>query len=109
MGGISALMSLGLFSLRGTCSREPVYEITSPVFDKITIMLDSKYYPGKQFSIKTHGNSKENCYIQKATFNGEPLNNCWIYHRDFAKGGQLELWLGPEPNKSRGAADRPIP
>jgi predicted alpha-1,2-mannosidase len=109
MGGISALMSLGLFSLRGTCSREPVYEITSPVFDEITIMLDPKYYPGKQFSIKTHGNSKENCYIQKATFNGEPLNNCWIYHRDFASGGQLELWLGPEPNKSWGAADRPIP
>lgn len=108
MGGISALMSLGLFSLRGTCSREPIYEITSPVFDEVTITLDPEYYAGRRFIIKTHNNSKENCYIQKATLNGKPLSDCWLYHRDFAKGGQLELWLGPDPNRSWGVAERPI-
>jgi putative alpha-1,2-mannosidase len=25
-----------------------------------------------------------------------------MYHRDFAQGGVLELWLGPEPNKAWG-------
>jgi len=48
MGGVSALMKLGLFSLRGTCSKEPVYEITAPEFDEITIKLDPRYYPGKR-------------------------------------------------------------
>ena len=102
MGGVSALMKLGLFSLRGTCSKDPVYEITAPEFDEITIQLDPRYYSGKEFKIKTHNNSAESCYIQKAELNGKPLNNCWFYHRDFAEGGLLELWLGPRPNKNWG-------
>ncbi|MGQ7871008.1 GH92 family glycosyl hydrolase [Sunxiuqinia sp. sy24] len=102
MGGVSALMSLGVFSLKGTCSVEPVYELTSPVFDEITFKQDSNYYSGKSFVIKTHANSKENCYIQKAMLNGKELNKFWFYHADFAKGGVLEIWLGPEPNKDWG-------
>jgi putative alpha-1,2-mannosidase len=96
------LMKLGLFSLRGTCSKEPVYEITTPEFDQVTIQLDPRYYLGREFKIKSHNNASENVYIQKAELNGERLENCWFYHRDFAKGGVLELWLGPKPNREWG-------
>jgi predicted alpha-1,2-mannosidase len=106
MGGVSALMSIGLFSLKGTTSTEPVYEITSPVFDEVKIKLDQDYYQGKEFIIKTTNNSKENCYIQKAELNGKPLNNFWFTHEDFAKGGELELWMGPIPNEKWGVEDR---
>jgi putative alpha-1,2-mannosidase len=98
---------MGLFSLKGTVSQQPVYDITSPVFDEITITLDSSYYAGKKFVIKTYNNSKENCYIQKAQLNGKPLNNFWFYHKDFAKGGLLEIWLGPKPNTSWGISNLP--
>ena len=47
--------------------------------------------------------SKVNKYIQKAELNGEPLETCWLYHRDLARGGLLELWLGPEPNEDWGS------
>lgn len=103
MGGVSVLMSLGLFSLRGTCAKEPVYEITSPVFDEITIRLDPRYYSGKTFNIRTYNNAKSHVYIQKAALNGAPLEECWFAHRQFAEGGTLELWLGPEPNKTWGS------
>ncbi|MEO8415412.1 MAG: GH92 family glycosyl hydrolase [Ginsengibacter sp.] len=99
MGSLSALMSIGLFSLKGTVSQDPVYEITSPVFDEITIRLDPKYYKGKQFVIKTYNNSKENYYIQKALLNGKPLNKYWFTHNEFSQGGRLEIWMGPQPNK----------
>jgi len=102
MGGVSVLMKLGLFSVRGTCSKEPIYEITAPEFDEVTIHLDSRYYSGKTFKIKAHDNGPKNMYIQKARLNGKALENCWIYHRDFTRGGLLELWLGPEPNKNWG-------
>jgi len=102
MGGVSALMSLGLFSLRGTTSTDPVYEITSPVFDEVTIHLDPEYYPGNSFVIKTYNNSQENCYIQKAELNGTALERFWISHSDFARGGTLELWLGPKANEKWG-------
>jgi putative alpha-1,2-mannosidase len=100
-------MALGLFSLQGNTSQNPIYEITSPIFDEITINLNPDYYAGKQFVIKTYNNSEKNCYIQKAQLNGKPLNNCWFTHSEFAKGGLLEIWLGPEPNKTWGISDPP--
>jgi predicted alpha-1,2-mannosidase len=107
MGGVSALMSIGLFQARGGCDVDPIYEITAPVFDEVTIHLDSNYYSGKTFQIVTKNNSPENVYIQSATLNGQRLDNCWFYHRDFAKGGTLELVLGPKPNKAWGVNELP--
>ena len=107
MGGVSALMSIGLFSLRGTASTTPVYDIISPVFDEITIHLNPMYYEGDKFTIKTYNNSEDNCYIQKAALNGEPLDQFWFRHADYAQGGILELWMGPEPNKNWGVGKLP--
>jgi putative alpha-1,2-mannosidase len=102
MGGVSALMKLGLFSIRGTCSKNPAYEITTPEFDEITIQLDPHYYPGKTFTIRTHDNTPDNIYIQRAELNGKTLDTFQFPHTDFAKGGTLELWLGPVPNREWG-------
>ena len=102
MGGVSALMALGLFSVTGTESDTPYYDITSPIFDKITIKLNGDYYEGSTFTITTHNNSAENCYIQRAQLNNVEWNYAQFDHADFAKGGKLELWLGNQPNKSWG-------
>lgn len=94
MGGVSALMSIGLFSLKGTCSAEPQYEVTAPVFDEVVIRLSPKYYSGKEFRIKTDHNSAENCYIRQAKLNGKVLPGIQFPHKQFAEGGCLELELG---------------
>lgn len=95
MGGVSALMSIGMFSVTGTCSTDPVYDITSPVFDEITIKLSDKYYSGKEFVIKTYNNSKENYKISECLLNGKKLDNFLLRHEDFAKGGVLDIKLVP--------------
>lgn len=102
MGAISALMSMGLFSLRGTCDIDPAYEITSPVFDEVTIHLDPRYYQGKTFQIRTENNSAENCYIQGATLNGKPHPSVFLSNQTLSSGGELEIKLGPEPNRMWG-------
>lgn len=102
MGGVSALMAIGLFSIDGNVTSTPVYEITSPIFDEIKIKLDQEYYSGGTFRIKTYDNSNEHMYIQKARLNGEVLDRFWITHDELISGGELELWLGPEPNKQWG-------
>ncbi len=102
MGGVSALMSIGLFSLKGTCDVNPVYEITSPVFDEIEIKLSDRYYPGGVFKIKTYNNSRTNYYIQQSKLNGKPFNTYYLPHSEFIKGGILELEMGPDPNKNWG-------
>jgi putative alpha-1,2-mannosidase len=109
MGAISALMSIGLFNVLGNQSQTPYYEITSPIFDEITIHLNSAYYAGKSFKILTHGNKPTSPYIQKATLNGKDHMSCWFSHEAFAKGGTLELWLGSEPNKKWGVKESLLP
>ena len=107
MGSLSALMAMGLFSITGGCGEKAIYEITSPVFDEITIKLHSDYCSGKEFKIITRNNSAKNCYIQKVTLNNKALDNCWFYHDDYAKGGVLEIWLDSKPNYNWGVKQLP--
>lgn len=110
MGGVSALMAIGLFSTRGTAAADPVYEITSPLFNEVVIRLDKRYYPADRsdrFIVRTHDNSADNVYIQRARLNGRELKTFWFPHEEFARGGLLELWMGPEPNKRWGTAGFP--
>lgn len=107
MGALGVLMAIGLFEVDGGCAEKSFYEITSPLFDKVTIHLDNRYYPGKTFQIITVGNSADNMYIQRASFNGKKWNKCWFYHEDFIKGGTLELQLGTTPNKKWGIEEFP--
>ena len=105
MGSLSALMAIGLFQFDGGSGLDPRYDITAPVFDKVTIQLSSEYYSGKEFTILTKNQSPENVYIQSAMWNGQPLNTCWLSHKDLVQGGVLELDLGPEPNKEWGIGE----
>ena len=107
MGAMSALMAMGLFEVTGGGNSRPVYDITSPVFDEVTIELDRDYYKGREFRIVTHGNSAENVYIQRARLDGRELRNAWFRHDQLADGGTLELWLGAEPNRQWGVDELP--
>ncbi|MBM7784286.1 glycoside hydrolase domain-containing protein [Tenggerimyces flavus] len=102
MGALSALMAIGLFEVTGGGLSRPVYDITSPIFDEVTIKLNPSYYKGKQFRIVTHGNSASRPYIQRAKLDGRLLRDAWFRHDQLADGGTLELWLGPKPNKRWG-------
>ncbi len=106
LGALGVLMAIGLFDVEGGAAIQPTYQITSPLFDRITIQLDANYFPGKQFVITTRNNSATNVYIQSARLDGQPLNRWWFPHADLVNGGSLEIELGPQP--SRWAADSPL-
>ena len=107
MGGLSVLMAIGLFEVTGGGLPDPVYDITSPVFDRVTIDLDRRYYRGKRFEIVTHGNSARNQYIQRAKLDGRSWSKAWFHHSALADGGRLELWLGDRPNQQWGVSELP--
>ncbi|WP_353196263.1 GH92 family glycosyl hydrolase [Parapedobacter defluvii] len=102
MGGVSALMAIGLFNIQGNSGIDPRYDLTSPIFDEVTIKLHPDYYQGTAFKIKVNNNSKDNCYIQRTALNGTNFSHFQLSHSDFARGGELEMWLGPTPNKNWG-------
>ncbi|MFH5883646.1 GH92 family glycosyl hydrolase [Halalkalibaculum sp. DA3122] len=102
MGALGVLMAIGLFDVQGGADVNPKWEITTPIFDKVTIHLDAEYYSGKTFTIHVEGDPKENVYIQSARLNGKPLNRYWIRHEEIVEGGELTLEVGPEPNEKWG-------
>ena len=102
MAAVSALLALGLFDIQGGSAHTPRYELTAPIFDRITIHLDPAYYPGGTFTITVKNNSPHHPYIQSATLNGAPLTTYWFPQSALKNGGTLELVLGAEPNKEWG-------
>ena len=99
LGSLGVLMAIGLFDVQGGAALQPTYQITSPLFDRVTIRLNRDYFPGDKFVIATQNNSATNIYIQSAKLNGRPLNRVSFPHADLVKGGRLELDLGPEPSR----------
>ncbi len=102
MGALGVLMAIGLFQMDGGASVKSTYEITTPLFDKISIALHPDYYSGKQFVIMTENNSDENMYIHSAQLNGAELKSYKFSHKQFSKGGELKIKLKNEPNKKWG-------
>lgn len=96
------MASLGLFQTDGGCSTEPVYEIASPLYEKVVINLGNKYGRGSSFTIEARNASRNNKYVQSATLNGKPLNSFKFPASELLKGGALLLEMGDTPNTSWG-------
>ncbi|MBX3253101.1 MAG: GH92 family glycosyl hydrolase [Chitinophagaceae bacterium] len=98
LGSWYVLAALGLFDVKGFTDLRPVIQFGSPIFDKAVIMLGNK----KLLTVVTKNNSAKNVYIQSASWNGKPLNDCWMYRDELMKGGKLEFVMGDQPGKNWG-------
>jgi len=103
MGAWFVLSAIGLFQMDGGCRVDPIWEIGSPLFDRVVIHLDAKRYRGKRFVIEARDNSPENVFVQSATLNGRPLDRPWFKATELFGGGELILQMGPQPNRAWGA------
>lgn len=102
------MTALGLFQTDGGVSSEPFYEISSPIYPKVTIDLGERYGRGKKFTIVARDVSRTNQYIQSAQLNGQPLEQFHFPASELLKGGELILQMGPEPNKAWGIGPLPV-
>ncbi len=99
--------ALGLFQTDGGTRVDPIYEIGSPIFERVTIDLGKRYGRGETFVIEAKNTSRKNQYIQRAFLNGKEWSDCWFPAAELLKGGTLMLEMGPEPNRLWGAKGIP--
>jgi predicted alpha-1,2-mannosidase len=90
-GTMSTWLMFSMMGFYPTCPGDMTYQLAAPVFDKITIHLDTDYYTGKTFVIETENARKENCYIKSMLLNGKPHKQFNIRHEDITKGGRLHF------------------
>ncbi len=70
------------------------YALSTPVFDRITLKIDSNFYPGNQFVIQTNRNSPESVFIESKLLNSRPFTPYFISHDDIVSGGKLIMVSG---------------
>ncbi len=97
LGAWFVMAGIGLFDVSGHAFSDPVYQLGSPLFDKITIKLNEDYYPGDELVIITKKKSPESIYIRNIEFNNENINKFWISRNQIINGGELIIELGDEP------------
>lgn len=104
-GGLSAFVVFSAMGFYPVTPGMPVYNIGSPVFNKIKIDLGND----KIFEIEAVNCSEENKYIQRATLNGKALNKPWFSHDDIKDGGKLVLTMGRQANHDWGSNLENVP
>ena len=84
MGAWYIFSSIGLYPL---IVGEPVYEITSPLFDRIQIKLDN----GNTFKIITKNRSNALAPVKEILLNGNNYSSRQLSHDSILNGGTLEF------------------
>ncbi|MBW8330752.1 MAG: GH92 family glycosyl hydrolase [Prolixibacteraceae bacterium] len=107
LGAWFVMAALGIFDVQGHSAVNPTFQFGSPLFDKVTIKLDPKYYSGKELVIETKNNLKENSYVQSASFNNGKVEDCWIDRKKLTDGGTLVFEMGALPNTNWGIINAP--
>lgn len=107
LGSWYVLAAMGLFDVQGGVCQHPTYQLGSPQFERIEIDLKRHQNAGRKFVIETKGNGPGQYYVQSATLNGKPFDQCWLYRDELYKGGKLELQMGAEPNEQWGVEVAP--
>lgn len=83
----AVMTAIGLYT---ACPASVEYQISKPVFDKVTIELNGDFYEGSRFEILTK-NAQSDQFISTLFLNGKKLNRFFITHEEIIKGGSLNL------------------
>jgi predicted alpha-1,2-mannosidase len=105
------MSSWAVLTMMGIYTVDPAslaYELVSPVFSKVVVHLQAPY-AGKTFTVEASSNPEAKPYIQSVKLNGKVHSKNWIKFGDISAGGSLQFTLGPEPNKTWGAAASDAP
>ena len=85
-GTLSAWLVFSMMGLYPDCPGNPNYSITTPVFDKISIELNEKYYEGDKLNIIKRGEGNR---ISSVSWNSRKVSGYFVDHNQIVKGGNL--------------------
>ncbi len=104
-GGMSAFVVFSMMGFYPVVAGVPVYELGSPVFDKVTIKL----HDGKTFRLVAKNTSVDNKYIKSVRLNGQPQDRMWFRHADVLNGLTISAEMSDTPNTALGAKAEDLP
>ena len=100
-GTMSAWAIFSMLGFYPDCPGLPEYTLTAPTFDKVTIQLDSRYYPQKELVITTVRPTSDANYIKEIKVGGKAYKGFRISHDQWVNAGQVEFILQERPSSSK--------
>ena len=88
-GTMSAWLVYSMMGIYPIAPGEPVYTITTPMFDKITIKLDANYYKKENIVIEREVNNDGT--IKQIQLDRKAINSYFISHDNFVNGTSLKV------------------
>lgn len=98
-GTMSTWAILSMIGIYPACPGSADYILSSPVFDKVTIQLDKKYYPKGELVITAPHSKSGDIYIQQMTIGGKKWSGYSITHQELVNAGSVEYTLSDQPKK----------
>lgn len=86
--------SLGFYPV---CPGSTEYALGSPSVERATVHLEN----GRDLNVIVHDQSPQNVFVREVLLNGEPVEGRSLDHEDLANGGELEFFMGPDPDTGR--------
>ena len=96
MSAWNVLSSIGIFPV------QPGYDtwgLSTPVFDRVDLTLDRRYYPYGALTIKAPGTSATDRYIQGARTDGTSYDRTYLTTGDLRSVRSLGFTVGPHPSE----------
>ncbi len=93
LGAWYVISSIGLFDVKGLTDPNPSFGLGAPLFDRVTIHLNDRFHPGRQFVISTEGNTGESACVDRYELNGHKLDGIRIPFSDVVRGGELKVFM----------------
>jgi predicted alpha-1,2-mannosidase len=90
-----------VFSSIGIFPVQPGYRtwgLTTPVFDRVDLVLDRAYYPGGGLTITAPGTSDTQRYVQGVRVNGTAYKQTYVTTDTLLRPSRLEFIVGARPS-----------
>ncbi|WP_262057112.1 GH92 family glycosyl hydrolase [Streptomyces sp. STR69] len=96
MSAWNVLSSIGIFPV------QPGYDtwgLSTPVFDRVDLTLDRRYYPHGALTVKAPGTSADDRYIQAARTDGVSYDRTYLTTGLLRSVRSLDFTVGPHPSE----------
>ncbi len=106
MSAWNVLSSIGIFPI------QPGYDtwgLSTPVFDRVDIALDRRYYPRGALTVTAPGTSDDSRYVQSARVDGKTYGRTYVTTGDLRGMRSLSFTVGDEPSAWGTGADAAPP
>ncbi|MCC3773685.1 GH92 family glycosyl hydrolase [Streptomyces sp. UNOB3_S3] len=97
LGTMSAWMVLSAIGVYPVQPGADVWGLSTPVFERVDLRLDRRWYPRGRFTVSAPGTSRTDRYVRSVRLDGEAYDRTYVTTQAIREGERLDFRVGPRP------------